>query len=438
VPDRDPRPLLISGATLVAPERGRVLRDRSVLIEDGVIRAVEPRGVLERAGHETLDGTGRHLVPALADMHVHWWDPADWVLFAAAGVTTVRNMAGAPLHLELDGRVRRGELPGPRVVTASPVVDGMGEDGESIWPGAQLLVHPEKAAALVDRYARDGYRQVKAYSWLRLDVLEALGRAAADAGLPLVGHCPEGVTFEQAMAAGMRCFEHLLGIERGHLPAGTRLELRRRPARSPAELRRLLAAVPRIDLDAIRRLAAAMASAGVWNCPTLVLTTSARDPGAALADPRLGLERPATAASWAWAASSADPLLGRVQAARSEMLARVVSVLREEGAPLLAGTDSPNPYVFQGSSIHDELDALVAAGLTPAEALRCATTEAARFLGEADAWGTVAPGLRADLLLVAGSPLDDLACLRDPDAVLANGYRLCREDLRRLLAERLR
>jgi imidazolonepropionase-like amidohydrolase len=407
-----------------------------VLIEDGVVRAVEARGVLERAGHQTLDAAGRHLVPALADMHVHWWDAADWPLFVAAGVTTVRNMAGAPLHLELDERVRRGELPGPRVVTASPVVDGVGEDGESIWPGAQLLVHPARARALVDGYARQGYRQVKAYSWLRLDVLEALGQAAAGAGLPLVGHCPEGVTFEEAMTAGMRCFEHLLGIERGHLPPGVRLDLRRRPARSPAELRRLLAAVPRVDLDAVRRLAAAMAAAGVWNCPTLVLTTSARDPDAALADPRLALEGAATAASWEWAARSAGPLLRRVQVARSELLLRVVSILREEGAPLLAGTDSPNPYVFQGSSIHDELANLRLAGLTPAEALRAATTEAARFLGEADAWGAVAPGGRADLLLVAGSPLEDLAVLRDPDVVLVNGFRLSRADLRSLVAVR--
>ncbi|HXM58266.1 MAG TPA: hypothetical protein VOB72_22895, partial [Candidatus Dormibacteraeota bacterium] len=235
-------PLVISGVTVLTMRDRRPLADRSVLIRDGRIESVEPRGALERSGFEVLDGAGRFLVPGLADMHVHWWRPEDGRLYLASGVTTVRNMAGAPVHLDLARRVERGELAGPHLITASPVVDGMGEDGQTVWPSAQLLVHPEKAGALVRRYAGQGYRQVKAYTWLRLDVLRALGRAAAEAGLPLTGHCPEGLTFEEAMAAGMRCFEHLLGIERGHLLDGYLLPVRRRPVSSGRDLRSRIAA----------------------------------------------------------------------------------------------------------------------------------------------------------------------------------------------------
>jgi imidazolonepropionase-like amidohydrolase len=417
-------PLVISGATVLTMSDRRPLTDHSVLIRDGRIESVGPRGALERSGFEVLDGSGRFLMPGLADMHVHWWRPEDGLLYLARGVTTVRNMAGAPLHVDLARRVERGELAGPHLVTASPVIDGMGEDGQTVWPSAQLLIHPEKAGPLVRRYASQGYRQVKAYTWLRYDVLQALGRAAAEAGLPLTGHCPEGLTFEEAMAAGMRCFEHLLGIERGHLLDGGRTPVRRRPVSSARDLRHRIAAASHVDYGAIRRLAARMAALQVWNCPTLVLNASARDPAPALADPRLHLESPGVEATWKQAAAAVSDQVARLHRVRGEMFSRVVAILHDEGAPLLLGTDCPNPFVFQGSSVLDELAHLVAAGLDRWEALRCATSEAARFLGEEGEWGTVARGQRADLLLLSRDPLHDLDALREPEAVFVAGRRV--------------
>jgi imidazolonepropionase-like amidohydrolase len=357
-------------------------------------------------------------------MHVHWWRREDGRLYLAGGVTTVRNMAGAPVHLEMARQVERGELAGPHLVTASPVIDGMGEDGQTVWPGAQLLVHPEKARPLVRGFAAQGYRQVKAYTWLRLDVLRALGRSAAEAGLPLTGHCPEGLTFEEAVAAGMRCFEHLLGIERGHLLNGGPTPVRRRPVASGRDLRRRISAASHVDYEAIRRLAAQMAARQVWSCPTLVLNASARDPAPALADPRLHLESREVGAAWRQAAAAVTDQVARLHRVRGEMYCRVVAILHEEGAPLLVGTDSPNPFVFQGSSVPDELALLVRAGLDRWQALRRATTEAARFLGEDREWGTVEVGKRADLLLLSRNPLHDLDALRKPEAVFVAGRRV--------------
>jgi imidazolonepropionase-like amidohydrolase len=419
-----PPPLVISGATVLTMRERRPLRDRSVLVRDGRIASVEPRGPLERSGLEVLDGSGRVLMPGLADMHVHWWRPEDGRLYLDRGVTTVRNMAGAPVHLDLARRVERDELVGPRLVTATPVIDGMGEDGQTVWPGAQLLVHPEKAGPLVRRYAAQGYRQVKAYTWLRPDVLRALGRAAAGAGLPLTGHCPEGMTFEEAMAAGMRCFEHLLGIERGHLLNGAAMPVRRRPASSGRDLRHRIEAASRVDDEAIRRLAARLAAEQVWNCPTVVLNASAQDPVAALADPRLTLESPEVGAAWRHAAAAVTDQVARLHRVRRELYSRVVGILNAEGAPLVLGTDAPNPFVLQGSSVLEELALLVDAGLDHWQALRCATSEAARFLGEERDWGTVEPGRRADLLLLRRDPLDDLGALWMPEAVFVAGRRV--------------
>jgi Amidohydrolase family len=119
--------------------------------------------------------------------------------------------------------------------------------------------------------------------------------------------------------------------------------------------------------------------------------------------------------------------------ARNDTLSRVVSLLHEEGAPLLVGTDTSVRFVIQGLSVHQELANFVRAGLHPFEALSCATREAARFLDQSGEWGTVTAGKRADLLLVRANPLEDVAALRDLEVVFVNGFYLQRAELDALL-----
>ena len=433
-PPRLRGPLAITRVTVVPLDAERVLPEHTVLLKDGRVAALAPAAALDVAGRpgvRVVDGAGKYLLPGLADMHAHLWDPGEAALYLAHGVTLVRNMWGHPLHLALAQRVARGALPGPRIVTTSPVIDGPGPTGGTFWPGAVLLADPARAAPLVRRYAARGYRQIKAYSFLRPEALRALGAAAAAAGLRLTGHCPTGMTVEAAAAAGMTCFEHLLGIERGHLAPG-----------GPG--------ARRLDLAAVRRLAGRLAAGQIWNCPTLVAAQQQTAPDAAVrAAPWLRYLDPAVVRRWDPA--NDDPRLrdrrglrpaGReaaVEAGAGDRRRReVVAVLHEAGAPLLAGTDAQTPYVVPGAALHQELANLVAAGLRPYEALRCATAEAARFLGQAGEWGTVAPGARADLLLVGADPLADLGALRAPEAVFVNGFCLTRADLDRLLAARAR
>ena len=88
---------------------------------------------------------------------------------------------------------------------------------------------------------------------------------------------------------------------------------------------------------------------------------------------------------------------------------------------VLAGTDTPNPFVYPGFSLHDELGLLVQAGLTAREALAAATTAPARFLGATDSLGAVATGMLADLVLLTANPLEDIAHTRHIALVVANG-----------------
>jgi len=201
----------------------------------------------------------------------------------------------------------------------------------------------------------------------------------------------------------------------------------------------------RLDLDAIRRLGHDLAQHDVWNCPTTVVWQQmVRPREESLQDPELRYMSAAPIATWDPKEDfrfRTQPLASEeyqsVMKAQNEMYLRVVSIFHEEGAPLLLGTDTPNPFVIPGFSIHRELANLRAAGLSPYDALRTGTAEAARSLGEAAAWGTVEAGKRADLLLLREDPLVDLRALRAIEAVSVNGYWLDRAELDRMLEVRL-
>jgi hypothetical protein len=113
---------------------------------------------------------------------------------------------------------------------------------------------------------------------------------------------------------------------------------------------------------------------------------------------------------------------------------RVAGALHRAGVPLIVGTDAMGyPWIAPGSSLHRELALLVESGLSPYEALRAATVVPARFLGRADEFGTIAPGTRADLLLVDGNPLDDLGRLQRPAGVMTRGRWFTRDELTAML-----
>jgi len=420
-------------------DREVVLEDQTVVIRDGRIESVSAAADVDTRRMRVIDGRGKWLMPALADMHVHFWDPTEATLFLANGIAHVRNMWGTPLHLAWRQKVESGEIPGPRMTTTSPIVDGAGPGGRTIWPGSVLLAAPEEAGPLVARLADRGYAQIKAYSAFQPEPLRALGAAAKARGIPVTGHCPRSVQYEQAIDAGMSCFEHLAAIENGHLRDGSsRVAI-------PGNYLDRSRLIAQLDLERIRVLADRMAREQIWNCPTLVVLrqiTLSRDD--ALATPHLDYVRPHTRDSWdptddfrfRGMPFTRDDLAVAARAA-DEVFRQVVGVLHGAGAPLLLGTDTPNPYVVPGFSIHQELEHLHAAGLNPFEVFRTGTSEAARFLGEQDDWGTVAPARRADLVLLSRDPLQYVDALRHIEHLFVNGHDFDRAALDALLAERL-
>jgi len=122
-PARFTTSLAVMHVTIIPMDTDRLLVDQTLLIEDGRIVAMGPSSSFElEPGYVVVEGTGKYLMPGLADMHVHFSSPGDAVLFLAHRVTMVRNMAGTPFHLAFQHHVQQHSLPGPFMVTTSPLL----------------------------------------------------------------------------------------------------------------------------------------------------------------------------------------------------------------------------------------------------------------------------------------------------------------------------
>ena len=386
---------------------------------------------MDTAGARVIDARGLFVMPGLGDMYTHYWDPADSPLYLAHGITTVRTVC-VPFQLALSRVAERGEFPSPRVITLSPPIDGIGPTGRTDMPRGVAMTEPAQAERLAHRYASVGYRQLKAFSLLTAENLRALCRVSP---VPVTANCPNGMTFEEAVEAGARCLDQLHNVARGHMRSDV----------PQPEFWDRFDPVPgtRLDLDAIRRLARYLTGRQAWNVPTLVFhQRDALTPDEGMRDPALKYvsasaikDWEATLQRWTRRARMADVEEWRAAAAeRARAFLQVVRIFAEEGAPLLTGTDSLNPWNVPGASLHAEIANFVAAGMTPYQALASATREVGRFLG--DGSGTLAVGSRADFVLLRADPLHDVRALDTIEAVGTNGYFLPHAELDRLLAAR--
>lgn len=428
--------IAIVHANVVPMNSQRILSDQTVLVRDGRIVQVSPATDINAERAQVIDAHGLYLMPGLADMHVHLLEgSAYFPLFLANGITTVRNMAGGPGFAKLRDRVDRGEIVGPTVYTAGPLIDG----APPVWPASDVVVTPEDAERVVAAQKQAGYDFLKVYDNLRAPAYDAIVAAAAKLGLRIAGHVSPNVGLEQVLAARQWSIEHLTGyfewLQRPDSPY-------RRQADAPQTFKHPAHLLPErqylvrwVDESRIPAIASATSRAGAWNVPTLVavrnmVPAAERD----TAWKRPGMSYATTMLRRWWNSDEGYTPENWADKRRGDALRlRIVKALHDAGAGLLIGTDSPHPFVMPGYAVHDELKYFVAAGLSPYEALKAATADAARFMGKAGEFGTVTPGARADLLLLKGNPLDDIGNADHIVGVMVRGRWLTREALDRAL-----
>jgi imidazolonepropionase-like amidohydrolase len=419
-----PQSLAFVGGTLLPMDDERRLEDYNVIVREGRIVELGPRTTTAvPEGARIIDATGKFLMPGLVDMHVHTWSKGDLALFLAHGVTTVRNLFGNPMHLGMRAKLASGELLGPTLVTAGPIVDGY----PPVWPGSLVALDAEQGRAAVKQHVEAGYDFVKVYSRLPREAYEALIEAAAQAGLAVDGHVPDAVGFERALEAGQRVAEHMSGIglavavegavvERGWL--GDNLAWQHvDPARQEQWISRIR-------------------ERGTWLCPTFVVLQKMVDKPTFERELERDVMRYVPAFTRQFWRGLADRTPVELREATQASLAGRMAFVRDfarAGGRVLLGTDVGNPLLVPGYSAHEELANLVAAGLTPHQALRAGTRAPAECLGQAGVFGAIGVGLRADLLLLEGDPSADVANASNPLGVMVRGRWLERSELLALL-----
>jgi imidazolonepropionase-like amidohydrolase len=385
-----------------------------------------------------VDGRGKYLIPGLWDMHVHEifgaWLPEDEkitpVLFVANGVTGVRDMGGdlEPLK-KWRARIAEGKLLGPRMIIAGPMLDGPIPQ----FPSSAPVKDAAEGRRIVDELQKNGADFIKIQSLIPRDGYFAAADEARKLGIVFAGHVPDKVRATEASNAGQKSIEHLTGVFEGCSTVED--ELMAAP-RGPGRGRFLST----YDPERAKALIALFLKNQTWQVPTLYWergewlieqTNSGPDP----------LEKYAPVAwrdrTWpmftrdiskGW---STDPVADREKFFQEEL--KMVGEMNRAGVPILAGTDTAaGVRVYPGFSLHDELELLVRAGLTPMEALQAATLNAGKYLDLADT-GTVEKGKRADLVLLDSNPLVDIKNTRTIQSVVLAGRYFSRTDLDHLL-----
>jgi hypothetical protein len=369
-------------------------------------------------------------------MHMHSFQLSPQMhlpLFVANGVTSVRDMMGCPGNQDSliactsdkqrwNAAVRAGRLTSPRFVSAA----------------SYYFDNPALTLAEVSRRSRAaadaGTDELKVYNRLSRPAYARVAQEARRGRMRLVGHLPKAISLDEALTAGQRSFEHAHLLPRHCFRQAT--AWRRSKLEAAPSVSQLEAFVAEHDPQVCRAAFASLKAAGAWLVPTHVTREEDARAGepSFIDDPRLAYLDPLS--RWAYKDDLSSTRTSYPDARGERALKRyfahgllLTGAAHRAGVPILVGTDT----AIGGFRYHDELDHLVRAGLTPAEVLRAATINAARYLGLEHVSGSIASGKHADLVLVEANPLADVRNTRRIRAVIIGGRIYDRARLDQLL-----
>ena len=424
--------------------------DRTVVVEGARIVAIGSASrVKVPKDARVVDAHGKFLIPGLWDMHVHiagvnadpsWSKQILLPLLLAYGVTGVRDMGGDLKSLVSWKReIESGTLLGPHIVAAGPWLAASHRKTPEQFPVAS----EEDARAAVRELKQRGADFIKIITLPSKEVFFAVAGEAKKQNIPFVGHLPFQASAGEASNAGMRSIEHLLYSAFALSLSSREDELRAQLL--AAEEKGDFGAGSRIMSEAVASYSSEKAAAlwqtlkrnGTWVTPTLAaLDTTAHPERWKADDPLLAYLPPDLASKWRGLSSDVEMKRRAAQLAeRAEDDWRIAGEMHRASVPLLVGSDSLDPFVFPGESLHTELAQLVRAGFTPIDALQAATRDAAKFLGREQECGTIEIGKRADLVLLDANPTVDITNSRKIAAVIRDGNYLDRAALDGLLAK---
>jgi imidazolonepropionase-like amidohydrolase len=392
----------VAGATLVDGAGHRPVPDSVVIVREGRIDAAGKRGEVEiPRGLKIIDGTGQTLLPGLWEMHTHYSGVEFGPAMLAAGITTARDCGGdfdflTAVREAID---KRRQL-GPRLLLAG-LVDASGPDAF----GAVSADTPEEARKVVARYKAAGFEQIKLYTLLKPDVVEALSKEAHGAGMTVTGHVPAALNAITGVEAGMDQINHLGFVtpalrtpaKEGNNDSNDRIDLDSETARKAIAFFQLHHTV--IDPTA---------SWGEMAGRSKDIDIPSFEPGIAKAPFTV------TAKYTSLGAPPSESARFQQRMAQTEA---VIGALHHAGISIVAGSDTG----LIGYGLDRELELYVKAGMTPLEAIQTATIVPARVMKLAAESGSIEPGKRADMILVNGNPLENISDIRKVSRVVTAG-----------------
>jgi len=431
--------LVITHVNIIDATGSPVQPDMSVTISGNRIVKIEKAARTKvPQGAQTIDSTGKFLIPGLWDMHVHTIF-GDWIpggkevslpLFVANGVTGIRDMGGdLDTLLQWRKEIAAGTMLGPRMVISGPMLDGP----SSRFPSSLSIAGPEEGRKAVRDLKARGVDFIKVQSFIHRDAYLAVADEAKKQHMVLAGHVPDAVRASEAVEAGQKSIEHLTGVFEACSTSETEF------LKGPKGPKRFLDAwsEPRC-----KALIAQFARNHTWQAPTLVWERGqwliddidySHDPNLKYAPQSWQHKSWPEFTKGILAELDTDPVADRRRFVKKEL--EVIAMMRRAGVPLIAGTDTAAGVdVLPGFSLHTELQYFVEAGLTPMEALQTATRNAAQFLGTVADEGTVSRNKIANLVLLDANPLENIRNTRRIHAVILNGRLLTRADLDKILS----
>jgi hypothetical protein len=398
---------LIKNVNIVPMTSDTVLWNKTVLIENGFIKTISDTSSQDDI--KIIDGKGGFLSPGLIDMHMHLWDRYELGLYLANGVTTVRNLLGMPMHLEVKDKINSGKLIGPKLFTSSPQFTGSHDQSLE-----KKQIHTaEEAKELVRKYKKQGYDYIKTYNRLPEDIFDATIEQSIISDIPVVAHPSFETDYTYHFNPDISTIEHTEDI-----------------VQQPLDYK--------LDSTGLTSVIQGYADSHQTHSPTLTvffnITEILNKEEEVLTSEQAFYINPfireiymGDYENWITRKANDSTVTKKINDQHLFHI-EIVRKLHQAGVKIICGTDAGVLNTAPGFSIHQELEFYRMAGMNNYEALKTATVNPSTVYPEYEEFGTVETGNYANLILSWENPLDNLETLKNPQYVFIKG-RLIDEEL---------
>ena len=402
---------LITNVNIVDVNTGKILKNKTIAIDNNRISAIYNEEIAGSDSTIVIDGNGKYLIPGLWDMHAHYkWSHVDLdPLLIANGITGVREMWGnMPAFVDIPKRSQQEGLLSPDVYLSGDLIDG---NPPSFPMGCLVVTTPNEAVAAVKNQIDKKVDFIKVYSALSEECFMAIAKEAKKRNITFAGHIPNTVSIYKAIEAGMASSEHLYGFLNACSSVDTSNEA-------------LISTFSEKRFDSI---CSVLAKSSMWLCPTLTVNRamSYLNDSIFINDKRIACLPGYVIEIWnqkmnPYTKSQIDNFANSTRV-RYLFELSLIGKMNEKGVKFIAGTDFPNPYVFPGFSLHDELSLMVKGGMPTLDALKSATINPAIFMNKKADLGSIEVGKLASLVLLNKNPLENIENTKTIETVIIQG-----------------